>query len=308
MVARRQSEYPDMQSVIAPAQYALTPADLEVVLALVRGGTLAAAGDRLGVNASTVFRSLQRIERGLGAPLFARSRSGYTPTEMAMLLAEQAEQIEVALESSRSVVRQQPGAVSGTVRITTTDTILHGLVAPALASLREQHPLLGFELHTGNELASLTRRDADIAVRATKRPPAHLVGRKLGPIRAALFASASSGLRSMADVDAGSVAWIAPDDALPEHPSVLWRRKAFPRVVPQYRVSSILSVAQLVELGLGVGVVPLFLAQQMPGLVQVGETLEEGQTELWLLTHPQSRHLRRVSTVYAHLGEHMRLE
>ncbi len=112
----------------------------------------------------------------------------------------------------------------------------------------------------------------------------------------------------MEDVVASSVPWIAPDDALPEHPSVLWRRKAFPRVVPHYRVSSILSVAQLVELGLGVGVVPLFLAQRMPGLAQVGETLEEGRTELWLLTHPQSRHLRRVSTVYAHLGEHLRLE
>jgi DNA-binding transcriptional LysR family regulator len=308
MVAEVQSEYPKMQASIAVSQYALGPADLEVVLALVRAGTLAAAGERLGVNASTVFRSLQKIERGLGTPLFARSRSGYAPGEMALQLAEQAEHVEAALEASRAVVRQQPGAVSGTVRITTTDTILHGLVAPALARLRALHPLLSFELHTGNELASLTRRDADIAVRATKQPPAHLVGRRLGPIRAALFAAASSGLRSLEDVEATSVPWIAPDDALPEHPSVLWRRKAFPRVVPQYRVSSILSVAQLVELGLGVGVVPLFLAQQMPGLVQVGETLEEGQTELWLLTHPQSRHLRRVSTVYAHLGEHMRLE
>lgn len=297
-----------MQTFIAPSQYALVPADLEVVLALVRAGTLAAAGERLGVNASTVFRSLQKIERGLGTPLFARSRSGYLPGEMALQLAEQAEYVEAALEASRAAVRQQPGAVSGAIRITTTDTILHGLVAPALPSLRELHPFLSFELHTGNELASLTRRDADIAVRATKQPPAHLVGRKLGSIRVALFASADSGLRSMEDVVASSVPWIAPDDALPEHPSVLWRRKALPRVVPHYRVSSILSVAQLVELGLGVGVVPLFLAQRMPGLAQVGETLEEGRTELWLLTHPQSRHLRRVSTVYAHLGEHLRLE
>ena len=62
--------------------------------------------------------------------------------------------------------------MSGTVRITTTDTILHGLVAPALKDLHATHPLLAYELHAGNELASLTRRDADIAVRATKRPPA----------------------------------------------------------------------------------------------------------------------------------------
>ena len=135
--------------------------DLETVLALVRSGTLADAGERLDVDASTVFRSLQRIERGLGQTLFERSRAGYQALELAQSLAEHAEQLEVALESARSAAQLRPDEVSGTVRITTTDTILHGLVAPALRDLRALHPLLSFELHTGNELASLTRRDAD---------------------------------------------------------------------------------------------------------------------------------------------------
>lgn len=297
-----------MHSTIAHAQYSLTPADLDVVLALVRAGTLAAAGERLGVNASTVFRNLQRIERGLGTPLFVRSRTGYEPGELGLQLAEQAEHIEAALEASRAAVRQQPGAVSGSVRITTTDTILHGLLVPALAALRAQHPLLEFELHTGNELASLTRRDADIALRATKRPPAHLIGRPLGGIQVALFASTASGLRTFDDVERKAPPWIAPDDALPEHPSVLWRRKAFPRVVPHYRVTSILTVAHFVASGLGVGVFPLFLATQMGGIIQIGDVLDEARTDLWLLTHPQARHLRRVSTVYTHLGESLRLD
>ena len=77
----------------AQTQYKLSAADLEVVLAMVRTGTLAAAGERLGVDASTVFRSLQRIERGLGQSLFERSRSGYLVTELAQSLAEQAEQV-----------------------------------------------------------------------------------------------------------------------------------------------------------------------------------------------------------------------
>lgn len=296
-----------MQSPIAGPQYSVTPADLEVVLALSRGGTLAAAGERLQLNASTVFRSLQRIERGLGTPVFARSRTGYAPTELGLQLAEQAEYVEAAIEAARSAVRQQPGAVSGTVRITTTDTVLHGLVAPALRDLREQHPLLEFDLHTGNELASLTRRDADIAVRATKRPPSHLIGRKLGPIHVALYASSTGTVRDMRGVTATNSPWVAPDDALPEHPSVLWRRKAFPRITPQYRVSSILSVAHLVQLGLGVGVLPLFLGERMSGVVQISDVLEEAQTGLWLLAHPQSRQLRRVSTVYSCLAETLQL-
>lgn len=288
-------------------QYSITPGDLDVVLALVRGGTLARAGERLGVDASTVFRALQRIERGLGRALFERSRSGYAATELATDLAAHAEQVEAALEAARSSVDAAPSRISGTVRITTTDTVLHGLVAPALLGLREAHPHLQFELHTGNELASLTRRDADIAVRATRRPPPHLVGKQVGPIRVALYAARPGPVRRFAQVESGEADWIAPDDALPEHPSVLWRRQHFPKAVPRYRVHSILSVLELVALGMGVGIVPLFLAEGRKDVVRLTEPLDECETELWLLTHPESRHLRRVGAVYAHLAHTLSL-
>lgn len=291
--------------MIAVAQYQLSPGDLDVVLALVRGATLATAGERLGVDASTVFRSLQRIERGLGRPLFERTRSGYLATELASQLAAHAEQLEAALEGARACVESAPAQISGSVRITTTDTILHGLIAPALKTLHAQHPLLSYELHTGNELASLTRRDADIALRATKRPPQHLVGKRIGPIRVALYAAAKGRVRRFSDVEAGNADWIAPDDALPEHPSVLWRKRHFPKVVPRYRVNSILSVLELVALGMGVGIVPLFLASGRRDIVSLTDPLEESETELWLLTHPESRHLRRVGAVYTYLAETM---
>ncbi|MDH0187851.1 LysR family transcriptional regulator [Stenotrophomonas sp. GD03993] len=281
--------------------------DLEIVLALVRAGNLAGAGERLGVDASTVFRSIRRIERGLGQRLFERSRAGYLPSEQAQVLAEHAEQVESRLEQARSAVQLTPEQVSGTVRITTTDTILHGLIAPALRTLATRHPLLDYELHTGNELTSLTRREADIAVRATKKPPQHLVGKHIGPIRVALYASRGSGIRRHQDVEAGKAAWIAPDDALPEHPSVLWRKRHHPKAVPRYRVNSILTVMELVAAGMGVGVLPVFLAQPRKDLIALTDILDECQTELWLLTHPESRHLRRVSTVFRHLGEHLNL-
>ena len=293
--------------MIAQTQYQIGPGDLEMTLAMTRTGTLAAAGERLGVDASTVFRALQRIERGLGRPLFERTRTGYVPTELAQELAVQAESIESALEAARATVESAPSHISGTVRITTTDTVLHGLVAPALASLREEHPHLAFELHTGNELASLTRRDADIAVRATKRPPAHLVGKQIGLIRVALYATRRARLRSFEPAQAGSLDWVAPDEALPEHPSVVWRKRHFPKVAPRYQVGSILSVLELVALGLGVGVVPLFLAEGRKDLVRLTDPLPECETQLWLLTHPDARHLRRVGAVYAHLSKAIQL-
>ena len=293
--------------MIAKTQYRLETADLEVTLALVRGRTLAAAAERLGVDASTVFRSLQRIERGLGRPLFERSRSGYVATELATQLAGHAEAVEVAVEAARSAAQAEPSQVSGTVRITTTDTVLHGLVAPTLPALREVHPLLVYELHAGSELASLTRRDADIAVRATQRPPPHLVGKRVGTLRVAVYAARKGAARARAVVEAGSADWIAPDDALPEHPSVAWRKRHHPKVEPRYRVNSILSVLELVALGLGVGVVPLFLAAERRDVVALSEPLESAETDLWLLAHPESRHLRRVAAVYGHLARSLSL-
>lgn len=296
----------------ATTQYKLSAADLEVVLALARTGTLADAGERLSLDASTVFRTIQKVERGLGLRMFERSRAGYLPSELAQQLAGHGEQVEAQLEAARAVLQLQPEQVSGTVRITTTDTVLHGLVAPALKALQVSHPLLGFDLHVGNELASLTRRDADIAVRATKRPPQHLVGKHIGPIRVALYASKNagrkSGIKHFDDSVAAQASWIAPDDALPDHPSVVWRKKHFPKVVPRYRVNSILTVAELVAQGLGIGILPVFLARRRTDMVPLTEVLDECQTELWLLTHTESRHLRRVSAVYGYLSQNLLLD
>lgn len=282
--------------------FKLGAVDLEVILTLSRTGTLGQAGARLGVDASTVFRHLQRVERGLQQRLFARTRAGYRATELALALAEHAEQVEVQIESARSAAQEIPEQVAGTVRISTTDTILHALVAPALKQLEATHPLLSYELHTGNEMADLGRRDTDIAVRVTTQPPEYLVGKYVGPIRVALFASRHyPAASSYEDVLAGKARWIAPDDALPGHPSVIWRRRHFRKVVPHYRVNSILTVMELVALGMGVGILPIFLARDRPDLVQLTDLLDDGQTDLWVLTHRESRHLRRVSTVFKHL-------
>jgi DNA-binding transcriptional LysR family regulator len=291
----------------ARTQYRLDAADLAAVLAMTRGGTLAAAAERLQVDASTVFRALQRVERGLGTALFERSRAGYLPTELALALAERAEQVERVLEDARAAAQADPAQVSGLVRVTTTDTVLHGLVAPALRALQAEHPLLQYELNGANELLNLTRRDADIAVRATRRPPPHLVGKRVGTIRLALYAARPGPVRRLADVEAGRAAWIAPDDALPEHPSVAWRRRHFPKAVPALRVNSILAAQELVAQGLGVALLPTFLAAPARGLRALTPPLDETANDLWLLTHREARHLRRVATVFGHLARTLAL-
>lgn len=168
------------QLISASAQYQLDYPDLALVLALVRGGSLARAAALLKVDVSTVFRAVRRLEAGLGQQLFDKSRAGYLPTSLALTLAQQAEAAEQALEAARVGVAQGGEVISGTVRLTCTDSVLQSLLLPALARFMPNYPALVIELCTSNDFANLNRRDADIAVRLTATPPEHLVGRCLG--------------------------------------------------------------------------------------------------------------------------------
>lgn len=292
----------------APAQYTPGPAELAVVLALVRAGTLARAGERLKLDASTVFRTIQKVEKSLGQPLFERSRQGYRATELAHSLATHAERIESELEAVRSAVQQRSGEVSGTVRISTTDTILHRLLLPALRDLARVNPGLELELVASNEFANLVRRDADIAVRATTKPPEHLVGRDLGSLDFALFGPADYQGTTLDQAVEDGIDWIATDEFVPDQSTVQWRRRRLPRIRPRWQMNSINSVCEAIGAGLGVGVVPVFLARLREDMRQIGEPIPECGSRLWLLTHPESRHLRRIAVVAGHIAERVRIQ
>src|SRR3569832_272219 len=145
-----------MKSSIAKSQYQLTAADLEVLLALARGGTLAEAAARLRADASTVFRGVQRVEKSLGQRLFERSRSGYLATDSMLEIARHAERIEGELEAARLAAAGSQRELAGRVRVTTTDSVLRGLVLPALAPFARDNPRLQLEVTSTNELMSLT--------------------------------------------------------------------------------------------------------------------------------------------------------
>ena len=295
-----------MKSSIARAQYDLSAADLESLLALVRGGTLAEAAARLHADASTVFRNLQRVEKKLGQRLFERSRTGYLPTDTMLEVARHAERIESELDAARAAAAGAQRELAGRVRITTTDSVLRGLVLPALASVAHANPRLQLEVTSTNELMSLTRRDADIALRATPKPPEHLVGRDLGTIRFVICAGrALPAARRRQEFDA--LPWIAPDDAMPEHPSVRWRRRSWPKLAPSLLVDGIVGVVDALKAGLGIGIVPLFMLERERDLLALSRPLDRCESQLWLLAHPESRHLRRIAAVYQHIAESVRL-
>jgi DNA-binding transcriptional LysR family regulator len=294
------------KSSIARTQYEITASDLEALLALSRAGTLAEAATRLRADASTVFRTVQRVEKGLGQRLFERGRGGYLATDTMLEVARHAERIESELEAARAAAAGPQRELTGRVRITTTDSVLRGLVLPALQPLAAQHPRLQFDVTATNELMSLTRRDADIALRATPKPPDHLVGREMGTIRFVICASrAMPAARRRRQFDA--LPWIAPDDAMPDHPSVRWRRRQWPKLAPAVTADGIVGVVDAIAAGLGIGIVPLFMLPHERGIVALSKPLDGCESQLWLLAHPESRHLRRIAATYQHLAATLRL-
>ena len=113
--------------------------------------------------------------------------------------------------------------------------------------------------------------------------------------------------RASLDALAG-LPWAVPDAALPDHPSVRWRRKHLPKVVPRLELHGVLAVMEAVAAGLAIGVVPIFLAKAYADVHALTDPIDEAETDLWMLAHPESRHLRRIAVVAASLAEHIRLD
>lgn len=296
-----------MKSSYAKTQSNLSLADLQLLLALVRGRTLAGAAERLKVDASTVFRSIKRVEKDLGELLFERSRQGYEPTELARELAAHAERIESQLQEAREAALKSSAEPSGVLRISTTDTLLHGLLLPVLGRFTAAYPKIELELVVANALADLSRRDADVAIRVTRKPPQHLAGNRLGTLTSGVFASRTYLDRVAQPLQLDQADWITLDESLSDHPSLRWLRQRYPRATPRTRCNSVLSVAGAVVWGMGVGVAPVFLFKDNSQVKMVEGPVTELENDLWMLAHPDVRRLQRVRLLFDFCRENLLL-
>ncbi|MEH3024158.1 MAG: LysR family transcriptional regulator [Pseudomonas oryzihabitans] len=279
--------------------YRLAQNDLTLILAISRGTTLSRAADLLAQDTSSVHRALGRLERRLGQALFDRGRWGCRPLPAALPLIHAAEVAEDALLEAQARMASSEGPPSGLARLSTTDAVLEGLLLPLLSDLLQRYPQIQLELSTDNAFLNLSRHEADLALRLTACPPTQLVGRRLRQVHYRLCAT--PGYLETAGRDSSRWRWIAPDDLLPDHPSVLWRRRHHPGIQPDVRCDTILGVARLVRAGLGVALLPDFLIDPAWPVLAIPQDLPPA--ELWLLMRPGCRALRPVRTLYQVLGD-----
>ena len=195
--------------------------DLRLVHAIAAEGTLTGAARRLAVDHSTAFRRLGTLEKRLGVRLFERARDGYAPTPAGEAAIVTATLFDRELSNLERRIAGQDLRPSGTVRVTTTDTLLD-LVSPILATLRAEQPGIVIEVATGNEFFTLTRRDADVAIRPAAAAPEGLVARRIGTVATAFYAA--PGRLDSRKGDVREQDWLAPDDSLSHLASARWMR------------------------------------------------------------------------------------
>lgn len=267
--------------------------DLLYVLAIGRSGSLSGAARELGVNHATVYRRINKVEEQLRVRLFDRQRDGYAPTaagEAMIALAAEMDEDVIALERRLAGEDLRP---TGTVRVTTTDTFI-STVVPLLAKFKLIYPEIDVELVTGNQMLNLSRRDADVAIRPTTKPDESLVGRKLATLAFAAYGS-STYLAAVGGSDLSrNHKWVGFDDSLSHLSSYTWLRENVAADRVTFRSTSFMAIIEAVGEGMGLGILPCYLADLRPDLVRCSALLPEVATDLWLLVHEDMRHAARV--------------
>ncbi|WP_179958227.1 LysR family transcriptional regulator [Chitinimonas arctica] len=279
--------------------------DLRLIAAIAETATLAGAARRLAVSHATVFRRLENIEAGLGVRLFERRAGRYVATAAGEELADVGAEIDRLATRSLLKVVGHDLRPSGLVRITTTESIAICCLGPILASCRRLHPQISIQLFTSNDMQSLSKRDADIAIRPTHRPPEELIGKRIGGLAMAAYASraylANHGeSQGLAEHD-----WLALDDSMSQHRSLKWLSRMVSLESLPFRANTFPVLRQACAEGLGVALMPCFVGDTHAALQRVTGPLEGLDSELWLLTHPDLRDTARIKLVYQFLQQQL---
>ena len=168
----------------------MTSDDLTVFQAILRTGSLVAAGRALAVDRTTVGRRLDQLETQLRVPLFVRTRAGLQPTAAALRLGERAEQILHELRELETLALATDATVRGTVRIATTEGLAGHVIRRGVLGLTARYPELAIELLTGNEVIDLEGGDADLALRTAATRGEGIRVRKIATLTVGIAASA----------------------------------------------------------------------------------------------------------------------
>ena len=278
--------------------------EFRLVKAIAQARSLVGAAQALGLNHSTVFRRLATIETAVGARLFERSRAGYQATaageEMVDLAGRMGESI---LEFERRVAGRDVKP-TGDLKVTTVDSFAVHLLPAILGRFLKINPAMQVEIALSQQYLNLSRRDADVAVRATSRPGDTLVGRRICPIRWGMFATSALVQEWGKDL-IERAPFVNFSDAYAPINTRKWIETHISARRQAYKVNSVLGLASAASGGAGAAILPCFVGDRTPGLVRVGDPILELDVDLWILTHADLRYSARVRAFMDFVGNEL---
>lgn len=282
---------------------------LRLVLALQREGSLTAVAKRLGIDHSTAFRRLNALEANIGVRLFERLPGGaYRPTTAGERMAAAAERMEdEALALDRDITGRDH-RLAGLLRVTSSETLAYRALTRHIAVFRQAHPGIVVELVIDNRVLSLSRREADIALRPIRPKEGDLWGRKLADVAWALYGAPSyfeaHGGPIAGPGELGRHAIIGWEEATAGIEAADWLGRAAPPEAFVYRTNSLVNQLVAAKSGIGLALLPCYLGDDERGLVHaLPEPLSDLSGELWIVTHDDIKGAARVRAFFDLVGE-----
>lgn len=273
--------------------------DLGVLLAIHRGGTLAAAAAALRLDPSTISRRLRAFETDLDGRLFDRTPDGLVATDLARRLLPHAEQAESAAHAAAAEAAGDEVEVAGEVRIALADGLAHYGVAPRVLDLLERYPALRIDFVVGVSLVDLARREADIAVRFVRPTTGDLVTRRVAS-SGGYVACVSRGYaeRHPDRLTRETADWIGWAPSMAHLPEARLYQEIVGRT-PRLACNSLPVMVEALRGGAGALLLPAAMLQVEPDAVQIPiPDLPAFEIDVWLVTHRALRNVPRVRAVW----------
>lgn len=272
--------------------------DIRYFLAVARSGSLSAAGRHLGVSQPTVSRRLAGMEARLSARLFDHIENRYVLTAAGEEMFATAHSMEEQVADIDRRVAGKDLSVTGKLLLTCTETLASLCLAPCLAEFVRLHPGIDLTVSCTFQHLSLNRREADVAIRVTAKPPDTLVGRRLLTVAMGIYAG--TGMKAagqhIEDLD-----WIGWQD---ETYNEMVTRALYPAARIRHRVDDMLAMCAMARNGMGVAMLPCYVGDSDAGLRRmIAAPITTGVMGLWVLSHPDVRRSARVRVFTAFIAD-----
>jgi DNA-binding transcriptional LysR family regulator len=269
---------------------------------VVEAGNFTRAGEKLGVNQSSVSRQISALEHDLKVPLFHRHPRGLILTEHGEVLFRAAQDIRLRLDETRQRLTETSERPAGDLRVTATVGIGGIWLARRIKEFLDLYPDVRVQLILTSEELDLAMREADIAIRLRRPAQPDLIQRRLFTIQYHAYAAHSYLERfgepeTIEDLDKHSLLCLGGDQPafiLDLHRlSSLGRDPRDPRP-SRLVVNDSLALRKAIEHGAGIGMAPDYAMSGNPGVKQVLRDVQMPVLDSYLVYPEELRSVARV--------------